>query len=216
MPAHTIQLLTAAIIITITAVSGKSAGMALKVERPIMAAVGLSLLALVVGVGIGGFRAPEWTATYRTAPQGFWYVFAVFFPAVTGFTAGIGMSGDLKNPRRSIPLGTLLAVTTGAIVYLIIPVLLSVSARISFEELAQPRIAWMNVAVLGLVQLSCRPSAGQQAQPGLTELRGTQDAADVVIILCRAEVTPTPTGHQKAAMETKADLFVPNRLGPPG
>ena len=51
-------------------------------------------------------------ATYRTAPQGFWYVFAVFFPAVTGFTAGIGMSGDLRDSSRSIPKGTMLAVMT--------------------------------------------------------------------------------------------------------
>ena len=149
MPAFTTQLLTAFIIIIITAVSGKSAGLALKVQIPIMAAVGVSLLALIIGVFTGGLRTPEWTATYRTAPQGFWYVFAVFFPAVTGFTAGIGMSGDLKNPQRSIPLGTLAAVTTGAIVYMTVPILLAVTARVSFEDLVDPGIIWTKVAVLG-------------------------------------------------------------------
>lgn len=149
IPTYTIQLLTAGIIIVITAVSGKSAGLALKLQIPIMAAVGLSLVALVIGVVAGGFRTPELTATYRTAPQGFWYVFAVFFPAVTGFTAGIGMSGDLKNPQRSIPRGTLLAVTTGAVVYLAIPILLGASARVNFADLAQPGVIWIKIALLG-------------------------------------------------------------------
>ena len=40
-----------------------------------------------------------------TAPS-FWLLFAIFFPAVTGFTQGVSMSGDLKDPVRSLPLGT--------------------------------------------------------------------------------------------------------------
>jgi amino acid transporter len=148
--AATVQVLAAIIIVIITAVSGKSAGWALRLQIPIMAAVGLSILALCLGVFTGEMRAPEWTPTYRTAPEGFWYVFAVFFPAVTGFTAGIGMSGDLKDPRRSIPRGTLLAVATGTLIYLLIPVLLGTSGRIGLETLARPgAIAWTSVAVLG-------------------------------------------------------------------
>ena len=34
-------------------------------------------------------------------------VFAICFPAFTGMTAGVGLSGDLANPRKSIPAGTL-------------------------------------------------------------------------------------------------------------
>jgi amino acid transporter len=48
---------------------------------------------------------------------GFWAIFAIFFPAVTGFTQGISMSGDLKNPARSLPLGTFLAVGFSILVY---------------------------------------------------------------------------------------------------
>ena len=149
MPGYTIQLLTAGVIVLITAISGKSAGLALKLQIPIMVAVGLSLVALVLGVAGADFQAPEMVPTYRTAPEGFWYVFAVFFPAVTGFTAGIGMSGDLKDPRSSIPKGTLAAVGTGAFIYLTIPVLLAVTMKVSAVDLAQPGIVWVKVAVLG-------------------------------------------------------------------
>ena len=144
------QLLAAITIVVITAVSGRSAGLALRLQIPIMIAVGLSLVALAFGVAIGGVREPELVATYRTAPEGFWYVFAVFFPAVTGFTAGIGMSGDLQDPRHAIPRGTLAAVLTGTAVYLTVPVLLAMSARVSPEDLAAPAtIIWTSIAVAG-------------------------------------------------------------------
>ncbi len=47
----------------------------------------------------------------------FWVIFAIYFPAVTGFDAGVNMSGDLENPARSIPRGTLAAVGIGFLVY---------------------------------------------------------------------------------------------------
>ena len=149
IPSATTQFLTAGLIIVIVGISGRSAEVALKLQIPIMIAVGLSIIALALGVAGGGVQSPEMTPTYRTAPAGFWYVFAVFFPAVTGFTAGIGMSGDLKDPRRSIPRGTLAAVTTGALVYLTIPVLLAVTTRVNPEDLAEPGIIWVKIAVLG-------------------------------------------------------------------
>ena len=49
--------------------------------------------------------------------ESFWVLFALFFPAVTGFTQGVSMSGDLKDPGRSLPLGTLTAVVLSIVVY---------------------------------------------------------------------------------------------------
>ena len=147
---HHIQLIAVIVIVIITLISGKSAGLALKLQIPIMIAVGLSIIALLIGVFSGQLKAPEMTATFRTAPKGFWYVFAVFFPAVTGFTAGIGMSGDLKDPRKSIPKGTMGAVVTGLLVYLFIPIILSISAKMSPEELASSGVeTWNRIALFG-------------------------------------------------------------------
>ena len=49
--------------------------------------------------------------------QGFWVLFAIFFPAVTGFTQGVSMSGELEDPGKSLPLGTFMAVGISILVY---------------------------------------------------------------------------------------------------
>jgi len=61
-------------------------------------------------------------------PLSFFAVFAIIFPAFTGMTAGVGLSGDLKNPSRSIPLGTLAGTITGMLIYFLIAYKLSISA----------------------------------------------------------------------------------------
>ena len=47
----------------------------------------------------------------------FWTTFAVFFPAVTGIMTGISMSGSLRDPRRNIPQGTMVAIVLGFVIY---------------------------------------------------------------------------------------------------
>lgn len=59
----------------------------------------------------------------------FFKVFAIIFPAFTGMTAGVGLSGDLKNPSRSIPIGTTVATFAGMIIYLFIAYKLASSAN---------------------------------------------------------------------------------------
>ena len=50
----------------------------------------------------------------------FWISFAIFFPAITGFTQGVAMSGDLKTPGRSISVGTFGAIAVSTVVYLLV------------------------------------------------------------------------------------------------
>lgn len=96
------------------------AGWAIRVQYVILGMLGLSLVSFYAGA------AGRWdAATFATnwGPQygegeTFFTMFALFFPAVTGIMAGANMSGELADPGRSIPLGTLSAVAVTAVIYL--------------------------------------------------------------------------------------------------
>lgn len=106
----------------LAAVSTFSANVALKSQYLVMAAIAFSLVSFFLGGTPQGLEAPP--PGEVPAPLGFWAVFAVFFPAVTGILSGVGMSGDLKEPGVSIPRGTIAAVLTGYLVYMAVPVAL--------------------------------------------------------------------------------------------
>ncbi|KAK7159111.1 hypothetical protein R3I94_005446 [Phoxinus phoxinus] len=42
----------------------------------------------------------------------------IYFPSVTGIMAGSNRSGDLRDPQRSIPTGTILAIVTTSLIYI--------------------------------------------------------------------------------------------------
>ncbi len=79
----------------------------------------------------------------------FFIVFAIIFPAFTGMTAGVGLSGDLKNPGKSIPLGTVAATITGIIVYLFI--ILKLVKTASPEDLINNQLIMADVATWGKI-----------------------------------------------------------------
>ncbi|MEJ2594809.1 MAG: amino acid permease [bacterium] len=81
--------------------------------------------------------------------ESFFLVFAIIFPAFTGMTAGVGLSGDLKNPGKSIPLGTVLATISGMVIYFFITWKLAVSA--SVDDLTNNQLVMANIAKWGFV-----------------------------------------------------------------
>lgn len=96
-----------------------SASIALKTQLIIFLIIIASLLSLFFGKAI----APSSPAELVKNGMGisFWSGFALFFPATTGVESGVSMSGSLRNPRKSLPLGTISVLATGFFVYLAIP-----------------------------------------------------------------------------------------------
>ena len=92
----------------------------------VMAFLGAALISFFAG-GIAGFRSETLVLNWSGTGGGpsFWVIFAIFFPAATGFTQGVSMSGDLKSPGRSLPLGTFWAVGLSFLIYVAAAVLLA-------------------------------------------------------------------------------------------
>ncbi len=145
-PAVPVPAAAFVIILAVGLLALRGAGAALKSQVPILALIGLSLVALAAGAVLNGSLARVAGST-PSGEVGFWAVFAVFFPAVTGIMAGLGLSGDLAEPRRAIPRGTLTAVLAGFAVYLLVPCLLAGTADRSL--LVGEPLVWTRVAPLG-------------------------------------------------------------------
>ncbi len=106
------------------------AGWTIKVQYGILATLILAILSFVFGALRGwdpALLAENWGPSYEKG-QNYWTMFALFFPAVTGIMAGANMSGDLKDPGRSIPLGTITAIFFTGAVYLSFAFLLGASS----------------------------------------------------------------------------------------
>ncbi len=85
--------------------------------------------------------------TQITNPDNFFFVFTIIFPAFTGLIAGLGLSGDLRDPSKSIPRGTLWATLGGLVVYVMVAYKLAISA--SPQELASDQMIMQKIALWG-------------------------------------------------------------------
>ena len=108
-----LRLIGTIALLLVLAVAYISTSFALKIQYVILALIILSLGSIFLGSAKGLTVGND-----QISSPNFAVLFGIFFPAVTGFTAGVAMSGDLKSPRISIPWGTMLSITIGLVVYL--------------------------------------------------------------------------------------------------
>ncbi|MFV1987476.1 MAG: Na-K-Cl cotransporter [Gemmatimonadota bacterium] len=148
-PVFDVRVVGVIVTILVGGLALTSARIALRSQYIIMGFIALSLILLVLGSPVG---PPAHATTAISDPDpGFWVVFAVFFPAVTGIMAGVNLSGDLKDSSRSIPRGTFAAIAVGYVIYMTLPVLLAARAdpeTLVADELVMRRIAAWGPAIL--------------------------------------------------------------------
>lgn len=131
----------------------KGADIGVKALYLVVAVLFVSLAMFFAG-GVYSTPSLDPVATIEN-PDDFFYVFTIIFPAFTGIAAGLGLSGDLKNPKKSIPQGTMWATIFGIVVYIAVTIKLYTSASLAdlanTDELIMGKIAiWGPIIPIGL------------------------------------------------------------------
>jgi amino acid transporter len=157
------RLISSAVTIGFIVIAYIGAGFALKIQFFILAILMFGLGSFFFG-GIEAFGSVSQPALSPNFSEGvtFWAVFAIFFPAVTGIEVGTSLSGDLKDPSRSIPLGTISSILFTALVYIAVVVVFAYNLtyeQLLGESLAMRRIAVIPSAILAGVWASTLSSA---------------------------------------------------------
>lgn len=161
-PNHPTLIVDFAVFFLLFGIASVSTGFAFRIQYIIMAIIAASLVSVFGSVFTGAMtETVTWWGQFPGAPENnfqgvnFWVVFAVFFPAATGIMAGANMSGDLANPRRAIPLGTMSAIGLSLLIYMAVAYWL---ARVAaMEELASnytimlDRSLWSPIVLAGLL-----------------------------------------------------------------
>lgn len=116
---NAIRLTGSIVLLLVTGLTFISTSLALKSQFFILVTIALSLLTVLFGHSAD---VPSRMALLpRDSAPAMMVLFGIFFPAVTGFEAGVSMSGDLRDPKKSIPTGTALAILVGLVVYAGLP-----------------------------------------------------------------------------------------------
>ena len=84
-----------------------------------------ALIMIAIAVfAVGNLRFDVKPTMWGEFSQGsFLTTFAIYFPAVTGILSGLSLSGDLKEPRKNIPNGTILSVLFTFVIYMLVAVI---------------------------------------------------------------------------------------------
>ncbi|WP_136810432.1 amino acid permease [Desulfosediminicola flagellatus] len=118
------QLIAGVAVCFLFALAWFGSDLATKFQYLVMTFLVLALFSFYVG-GFEHWDGNQLIQNWNRPEDGppFWVLFAIFFPAVTGFTQGVSMSGDLKNPGKSLPTGTFMAVGLSILVYFSVAVI---------------------------------------------------------------------------------------------
>lgn len=158
-PEHNAFLVDIIVFIILFIIAYISANLAIKTQFIILGIIALSLISIIIAAYDGSMTIPtsealSWGSFKGSVENGFsgsnfWIVFAVFFPAATGIMAGANMSGELKNPKQSIPTGTLWAIGVSFVIYILLAFWISRSA--TEEELLNNYYIMVEKAYVGPV-----------------------------------------------------------------
>jgi len=160
-PDHNPMLISIITVTILFAISFSGAKNAIRVQYIIFAIIILSIISFFLTDS-----TPVDTVTLigNFEDAGFWQVFAIFFPAVTGIMAGANLSGDLKNPRKAIPNGTMSAIAFTLVIYLLMAFF---SAKfISSDELRSNQMFmvdyawWGPLVIMGLLAATFSSALG--------------------------------------------------------
>jgi amino acid transporter len=147
------QLICLLTVVTLFGLAYVGAEWAIRVQYLVLAVLLASIVSFLLGALIR-FDPELLRANLPPAPGaaesgvGFWVLFAIYFPAVTGVMTGVNMSGDLRDASQSIPRGTLAAVGIATVIYGA-QILLCGAALPRGELITRPYESLVGIALFG-------------------------------------------------------------------
>ena len=160
-PDHPPILVVLGVFALVFSISLISTSLAFRVQVLVMTGVILALGSMFWGLKtVPELHNPQLIGTFEDG--NYWLLFSIFFPAATGIMVGASMSGNLKEPRKSIPVGTLTAWAFSLLVYVSLAIWYSLVA--TPEELrsdlliAVDRAYWGPAVLIGILS-SCFTAA---------------------------------------------------------
>lgn len=143
-PKHPWLLILACSFALLFLVTYISTTFAVRIQMVVFFVVLLSLASIFLG---GGVWHPTLSVPLvgRFSELSFWWLLALFFPAVTGLMAGIGLSGELKDAKKQIPKGVISALSITTVIYIAMVLWLGHTA--SREDLIQNSMVMVQFAL---------------------------------------------------------------------
>ena len=203
-PSHPPTLVVFAAFAVTALIAIVSVGLAARIRYIILFLISFSLFSVLLGATQkfghpGAVYSPQWWGDFRDG--NFWAIFAVFFPAVTGILTGVSMSGSLKNPRKSIPQGTIAAILVSFAVYMALAYWLSVVATpdelLSNMTIMVEKAAWGWAVQAGILAATFSAALNSMiSAPRVLQAMAEHDVVPFSKTLART----TDSGEPRAAM----------------